>query len=200
MDKTLKKIHAFDFDGTLTERDTLIEFIRYSKGNKGLLVCLLRYFPLLIGMKLGIFINWRVKEIIFSYCFKGMTLTDFDDCCRRFADQSWRILRPKGINKIKELLANGENVVVISASIDNWVKPFFREMQAVSIIGTAVETSEGVLTGRFLTKNCYGKEKVRRLLQMFPDRKDYWLCAYGDSRGDFEMLDFANEGYYKPFE
>lgn len=26
-------IYAFDFDGTLTTRDTLIEFIRYAKGN-----------------------------------------------------------------------------------------------------------------------------------------------------------------------
>ena len=28
---------------------------------------------------------------------------------------------------------------------------------------------------------------------------DYWLTAYGDSRGDYELLDFANEGHYKPF-
>ena len=63
-----------------------------------------------------------------------------------------------------------------------------------------VEEREGVLTGRFLTKNCYGEEKVTRLLQLFPERTQYWLTAYGDSRGDFELLDFANESYYRPFK
>ena len=47
--------------------------------------------------------------------------------------------------------------------------------------------------------NCYGEEKVKRLLQLYPERTEYWLTAYGDSRGDTELLDFANESYYKPF-
>ena len=64
---------------------------------------------------------------------------------------------------------------------------------------TMVGVADGVLTGRFITKNCYGEEKVNRLLQLFPERTQYWLVAYGDSRGDTQLLDFANEGYYKPF-
>ncbi|MCD8291347.1 MAG: haloacid dehalogenase-like hydrolase [Prevotella sp.] len=200
MDFPLDKIHAFDFDGTLTERDTLLEFIRFNRGNKGLLLCLLRFLPFLVGMKLGICRNWKVKQMVFSYCFKGMSLADFDERCRQFADGSWGILRPKGIAKIKEVLAKGERAVVISASIDNWVKPFFRDIEGVMVVGTTVETKDGLLTGRFLTKNCFGAEKVNRLLELFPKRTDYWLTAYGDSRGDFNLLDFANEGYYRPFE
>ncbi len=200
MDFPLEKIHAFDFDGTLTERDMLLEFIRFNRGNKGLLLCMLRFLPLIIGMKLELCCNWKVKQRVFSYCFKGMTLADFDDRCRRFADSSWGILRPKGISKIKEILAKGELVVVISASIDNWVKPIFRDLEGVQIIGTAVETKDGVLTGRFLTNNCCGDEKVKRLLELFPKRTDYWLTAYGDSPDDFSLLDFANEAYYRHFE
>jgi phosphoserine phosphatase len=64
---------------------------------------------------------------------------------------------------------------------------------------TKVEVKEGRLTGRFLTKNCFGKQKVVRLQELYPDRKEMVLTAYGDSRGDKEMLDYANEGYYKPF-
>ncbi len=200
MEFPIDKIHAFDFDGTLTERDSLIEFIRFNRGDKGLALCLLRFLPYLIGMKIGLCRNWAVKQKIFSYCFKGMTIAEFDERCRMFADGSWGMLRPKGLDKIKETLANGERVVVVSASIDNWVKPFFRELEGVLIVGTAIEINDGVLTGRFLTKNCYGEEKVNRLLQLFPKRNDYWLTAYGDSSGDFAMLDFANEGFYRPFE
>ena len=87
-------------------------------------------------------------------------------------------------------------VVIVSASIDNWVLPFFPH---VCVLGTQVEVAHDRLTGRFLTPNCYGSEKVRRLLQRFPDRQQYRLTAYGDSRGDREMLAFADEAHYKPF-
>ena len=67
------------------------------------------------------------------------------------------------------------------------------------ILGTQIEEKDGLLTGRFLTKNCYGEEKVNRLLKKYPNRKDYHLMAYGDSQGDKELLAFADEAHYKPF-
>ena len=87
-------------------------------------------------------------------------------------------------------------MLIVSASIDNWVQPFFTD---VKVLGTQIEVIDGKLTGRFLTKNCYGQEKVNRILTLFPDRKDYHLTAFGDSRGDKEMLAFADESYFKPF-
>ena len=66
------KVHAFDFDGTLTRRDTLVEFIRYVKGDKEFLKCFLRYSPQLVAMKVGLYPNWKVKRQVFSYCFAGM--------------------------------------------------------------------------------------------------------------------------------
>ena len=30
-------------------------------------------------------------------------------------------------------------------------------------------------------------------------REDFWVIAYGDSKGDKEMLEFADEAHYKPF-
>jgi predicted GNAT family N-acyltransferase len=83
------------------------------------------------------------------------------------------------------------------------VRKKFRGMKVGSytmkFLCTKVEVKEGRLTGRFLTKNCFGKQKVVRLQELYPDRKEMVLTAYGDSRGDKEMLDYANEGYYKPF-
>lgn len=150
-------------------------------------------------MKLGLYANWKVKEKVFTHCFGGMKIADFNKWCARFASERMSLLRPQGVQKINEVLEAGNKVVIVSASINNWVEPFFFGLDGVSVIGTMIEDRDGVITGRFLTKNCYGEEKVRRLLKLYPDRQDYWLVAYGDSRGDFEMLDFANESYYKPF-
>lgn len=196
----LGAIHAFDFDGTLTRRDTLIEFIRFAKGDKAFLLCFLRYSPLLVLMKMGLYPNWKAKQRVFSHCFKGMAADAFNSLCVRFARAKAGLMRPKGIRKIQDVLAEGGKVVVVSASVNNWVEPFFDGIGGVYVVGTMVEERGGVLTGRFLTKNCYGEEKVNRLLQLFPERTQYWLTAYGDSQGDAQLLDFANEAYYKPFK
>lgn len=191
-----KKIYAFDFDGTLTTRDTLIEFIRYACGIQALVFGFLRYSPLLVLMKLGIYPNWKVKQQVFAHFFKGMSLENFDTLCQRFAADNRQLLRAEGIRTLEQASAEGADIVIVSASIDNWVQPFFPD---VNVLGTQVEVADGKLTGRFLTKNCYGPEKVSRILALYPDRSIYHLTAFGDSRGDKELLAFADEAHYKPF-
>lgn len=189
----------FDFDGTLTTRDTLIAFIRYVYGTWRTLTGFLRYLPQLLLMKLRLYPNWKAKQKIFAHFFAGMSIADFDSWCRRFADERQDLLRPQGIATLRKALDNGAQVMVVSASIDNWVAPFFNLPQ-LSIIGTQIEINEGMVTGRFLTPNCYGPEKVRRVKSLLKAPRDhYHITAFGDSRGDKEMLTYADEGHYKPF-
>lgn len=68
-----------------------------------------------------------------------------------------------------------------------------------AVIGTEVELDNQVLTGRFEGKNCQGAEKVTRLLWHFPDRNNYYLYAYGGSRGDHALIKFADFPYYRCF-
>ena len=190
------KIYAFDFDGTLTTKDTLIEFIRFAKGTIAFGCGFLRYAHLLVLMKLGLYPNWKAKQKVFAHFFKGITIEDFDSICQAFAASSHHLLRPKGIEAIHQAQNEGAEVLIVSASIDNWVQPFFAN---VKVLGTQIEVMDGKLTGRFLTKNCYGQEKVNRILSLYPNRQDYYLTAYGDSRGDKELLTFADESHFKPF-
>ena len=192
----MKKIYAFDFDGTLTTKDTLIEFIRYAKGSMALGLGFLRYAHLLVLMKLGLYPNYKAKQKVFAHFFKDTTLDDFNALCKAFAASSSHLLRPNAIEAINQAIKDGSEVLIVSASIDNWVQPFFPQ---VKVVGTQIEVIDSKLTGRFLSKNCYGQEKVNRILSLYPNRQDYHLTAYGDSRGDKEMLAFADESYFKPF-
>ena len=192
----MKKIVAFDFDGTLTTKDTLIVFIRYACGTGAFVKGFLRYAHLLVLMKLGLYPNWKAKQKVFAYFFEGMKIEEFDGLCQRFAKDNQHLLRPKGIEAIQQALDKGAEVLIVSASIDNWVKAFFNTL---CVVGTQIEIKDGLLTGRFLTKNCYGQEKVNRILALYPNRSEYHLTAYGDSRGDKELLAFADESHYKPF-
>ena len=196
----MKKIVAFDFDGTLTTKDTLIVFIRYARGNMAFLLGFVLFSPLLVLMKLGLYPNWKAKQKVFAHFFKGMSQSDFDAICQRFACGNRHLLRPQGMEAINKALGDESEVLIVSASIDNWVRPFFSTKEpALRVVGTQIEVKDGRLTGRFLTKNCYGQEKVNRILRLYPHRSEYHLTAYGDSRGDKELLTFADESYYKSF-
>ncbi len=192
----VNEVVVYDFDGTLTKSDSLLDFIRYACGSRAMLCGFLRHLPLLVLMKLHCYPNYKAKQQVFSYFFRGMDIRQFDELCRRYAATHRQILRPQGVASLEQDSQAGRQVVIVSASIDNWVQPFF---PGVCVLGTQVEVRDGRLTGRFLTPNCYGQEKVRRLLECFPNRGQYRLTAYGDSRGDREMLAFADEAHYKPF-
>ena len=195
-----KKIYCFDFDGTLTTSDTLLEFIKYAKGRSRFLMVFLMYSPLLVLMKLHLYPNWKAKQRIFAHLFAGMRIEKFDALCRGFAEESQHLLRPKGITLVHEALVAGAQVFIVSASIDNWVRPFFeiRNLKGIQVLGTQIEVVDGKLTGRFKTRNCYGEEKVNRIIQTLTTtqapggdtvrqnsiRSQYEIEAFGDSRGD----------------
>ena len=199
----------FDFDGTLTSADTLLEFIRYACGRRRFFIGFALFSPLLVLMKLHLYPNYLAKQRLFAWYFKGMSIDNFDLVCRRFAHHNQRLMRQKALDRLREIFHNNETLCVVSASIDNWVRPFFDNISKASrsdfrVIGTEVEVdTDGVLTGRFRTHNCYGAEKVRRVLEAMPqlksNRDDFWVVACGDSRGDKELLEFADEAHFKPF-
>lgn len=196
----MKPLYLFDFDGTLTRSDSLILFLRYYGGTWRLIRSLLVRAPMLVLMKLRLYSNHRLKEQLFGSYFRGMPLDDFDAACQAFARSHSHILRPEGTATLRQALADGADAAIVSASVDNWVRPFFESFgDGISILGTQAEVSDGRLTGRFATPNCYGAEKVRRIRRAFPDTGQRRVVAFGDSRGDREMLRLATESHYKPF-
>lgn len=216
----MKKIFVFDFDGTLTHADTLLAFIRFACGPMRMLLGFALYAPLLVLMKLKLYPNYKAKQKVFAHFFRGMTLARFDALCTAFAQQGEHLLRPAARNFINTVRSEAYAMAIVSASIDNWVRPF-AEMYLQSdnsqdksqgnvqgnkpslpiiVLGTKVEVdAAGCLTGRFATPNCYGPEKVRRIEAVWPHREQYDVSAFGDSRGDKEMLAYADQGYFKPF-
>ena len=187
-----------DFDGTLTTTDSMMSIIIYQRGKLGLALSLLRILPWLILMFMGRYSNQRTKERLLHNCFGKMTEEEFNDFCQSFADSHRHILRKSVYDRLMETKKNGDEVVVVTASPENWVSRLVPEFK---VLGTKMEFCP-CFTGRFLTPNCYAQEKVNRILAAYPelknDRKAFHVTAFGDSRGDKEMLAFADEQIFKP--
>ena len=190
-----RNIAAFDFDGTLTTRDSFPAFIRFAVGVPRFLAGFLLYSPLLVLMKLRLYPGDKAKEKVFSFFFKGWEYGRFKALGSAFASEIEDMRNEPVISRLQEHIAHGDTVYVISASIRDWVEPWSLQQSVHAVLATEVEVdADGRLTGRFSTRNCNGEEKVNRLLQVEPRRDSYALAAYGDSRGDEPLLALADTG------
>lgn len=194
----MAKLALFDFDGTITTDDSLLKFIRFVVGDSRFLVGLFVLSPILIAYKLKLIPNYKAKQKMLSWFFKGYKEKEF----RKVADEYSlkhieNILRPKAMQKIEWHKEQGHKVVVVSASIECWLKPWC-SLYALDLIATRLKITDTV-SGEFLTKNCHGAEKVNRIKEQYNLEKFDYIYVYGDSSGDKEMLELADEKYYKPF-
>jgi len=194
-----KKIAFFDFDGTITTDDSLLKFIRFVVGDRRFLLGLVVLSPMLVLYKLKLIPNYKAKQYLLSWFFKGMRKVDFLKVANEYSlVHIDKILRPKAIEKINWHKNQGHKVVVVSASIECWLRPWC-EKNNLELIATKLEIKDDIVTGNLLTKNCYGVEKVNRIKEAYDLEKFDYIYAYGDSSGDKQMLSLAHENFYKPF-
>ena len=143
--------------------------------------------------------NHRAKEKMLAHFFKDWDADHFKKIANQYSLQEIdKIIRPGALDKISWHLQQGHQVVIVSASIECWLKAWCKK-QNVELISTRLEIKDGKLTGKFSTRNCHGPEKARRIKELY-DLKQYdHVYAYGDSNGDKELLELADSRFYKPF-
>ena len=195
-----RSIAFFDFDGTVTCKDTLFEIIKYQKGKRALYAGLFQLSPWLIAMKLRIVSNAAVKEKVLTFFFKNTPLEDFQHQCNEFIRTTLpRLIRPEALKEINKHKQNNTTVVIVTASAENWVAGWCRQNQ-IQCIGTKLEINDGKVTGRIYGKNCNGIEKVIRIKALFQLNAYEKILAYGDTKGDKPMLSLATLAFYKYFK
>ena len=194
-----KKIAFFDFDGTITTDDSLLKFIRFVVGDRRFLLGLVVLSPMLVLYKLKLIPNYKAKQYMLSWFFKGMSEDAFFKVANEYSlVHIDKIVRQKAIEKINWHKNQGHKVVVVSASIECWLRPWC-EKNNLELIATKLEIKDDIVTGKLLSKNCYGVEKVNRIKELYNLEKYDYIYAYGDSDGDKQMLSLAHEKFYKPF-
>ncbi|HEY4155886.1 MAG TPA: HAD-IB family hydrolase [Puia sp.] len=194
-----KRIAFFDFDGTITTRDTLPEIIRFQKGTLSLYTGLLRHFPLLLAYKLKIVSNDRAKQKVLRYFFGGMNAGLFQQNCDLFAEERLsRLIRPAALEEINKLKKEKTEVVIVSASAGNWIRKWSDSLE-LELVSTSLEIKNGLITGRIAGKNCHGEEKVRRIREKWNLNEFDEVYAYGDTEGDRPMLALATKSFFRPF-
>ncbi|MBS1668535.1 MAG: HAD-IB family hydrolase [Bacteroidetes bacterium] len=194
-----RRIAFFDFDGTITNKDSFLELIKFQKGPLLFYTGFLLNAPFLLAYKLKIISNSSAKERILRFFFNKTTLNDFQLKCDRFAMQNLpEMVRPKAIMEIRKLQELSAEVVIVSASAKNWLLKW-SDAQQVALIATLLEVRNEKITGCIDGKNCFGEEKVARIQSQFDLSQYDEIYCYGDTSGDNPMLALATHAFYKPF-
>lgn len=195
-----KRLVLFDFDGTITTRDSFLEFLIFYSGKVKFFFGMLVLSPVIALYVLKLIPNWKGKQIVLRWFWGGADLEQFNTRCRDFSRHILpRIIRSQALITIREYLKSPDTtVVVVSASGENWIIPWCEEMGLVCV-ATQLEVKDGKLTGDICGANCYGPEKVKRLEKIFTLSAYEEIVAYGDSAGDHEMFAIAHQHHYKPF-
>ncbi len=195
----MKQIAFFDFDGTVTTKDSFLEFIKYQKGTFKFYVGFLLSSPFIVAYKVGIISNQLAKEKVMRFFFGKMQVEKFQLACDEFSDKAIpSLIRPKALLEIKKLQEAGVEVVIVSASAENWLSNWCRS-HGVSLLATRMQQNNGSITGKIEGLNCHGEEKVRRVHEAYDLSEYSKIYCYGDTKGDKPLLGLATFSFYKPF-
>lgn len=188
-------VAAFDFDGTITRRDTLLPYLLRTTGPA-------RTARALFALGLGIARSMTTevsrdaaKEELLRRLLTGRPVAALEEAAEAFADHLVADrLRSDTLERVEAHRAAGHELVIVSASPELYVAPVARRLGFTAALGTRLEVGpDGRLTGRLLGRNCRGAEKVRRLQEWLGEPVDL-VAAYGDTRGDRELLALAGDG------
>ena len=178
-------IDVYDFDGTIYDGDSTVDFTRFClRRHPSLLLALPRFAWVCLRLAAGRAGLREMKSVLFSEMARRFSLEDE-------ARQFWQ--QPKTRAKLGawfETTPRDVPIVIASASPEFELRYAAALLGVETLIGTRCDTATGLLTG----PNCKGEEKLRRMEEAVGT---YTIRAmYTDSvKSDGPLLRKAQQGY-----
>jgi phosphatidylglycerophosphatase C len=192
-------IAAFDVDGTLTWADSFTLFLRFAVGRFGFFVRLVRLAPSFVAYGFKRISRATLKERIIMAFFSGMGVDHYQSLCADYARFIYPIIaRSDALARLRAHQGINDRVVFVSASLQDYLEFWAKELGVEAVLATRVEMVAGKLTGRLDGPNCWGPQKLAAIQGTYGEAP--LVAAYGDTRGDKEMLAGAQNPGYRLFQ
>jgi phosphatidylglycerophosphatase C len=192
-------IAAFDFDGTLTTKDTLFHFGLYALGSVRFWWSMFLFLPRMVLFLCKMVHGDPTKIALLRIFYKGKSEPYLRKKAIDYLPHLQTIINPKALAKLQWHQAQGHTVCIVSASPEFWIRPWAHAHGVELVIATQLQFPNGIFTGQYASSNCIEGQKVVRILEQFPNKENYTLYAYGDSSGDTQMLALADFPFFRKF-
>jgi HAD superfamily hydrolase (TIGR01490 family) len=191
-------IAVFDFDGTISDRDSFLAFIRHTHGFWGRLWGFLLHLPYLMMYLLGRYPNDRFKENIFTHFYAGKTEEDLVIAGNQFCQKTLASIIYAGASQqLQWHQQQGHRIIILTASSAIWLKAWC-DAHHFELIATTFETQNGRYTGKIEGKNCYGEEKAKRIASVLSHDHTSEVYGYGDRASDAAFLQYCDHAATLP--
>jgi HAD superfamily hydrolase (TIGR01490 family) len=195
------RVAVFDVDGTLLQGDCLLLAARRCGGAMRQMLAAAAVLPWMIG--------WQLR-LVSTGRFKQQTIATFGVCeavnrAEAAGRADWLLnelqaeLRPEALQRLRWHQQRGDRVLLCSASPRLLLQPL-ADWLGVELLCTELEQRDGSWFPQLASPNCKGSEKVRRLEQHLGPLDGLTIEAYGDSKGDRELLQVAALPHYRSFQ
>ena len=199
----VRKVAAFDFDGTVSRRDTLMPFVaRFAGVPRSALGTVRTGWSSVSGGNPNRADRDAVKAEMLRRLVAGRDERDLDRAAGRYAAALIdRALRPEMVDEIRRHVAAGHQTLFVSASLVNYLRPIARYLHMTDVIAVELDQRDGVLTGAMVHPNVRAEQKALRLREWLGlpaqgPTGGVELWAYGNSSGDHELLAMADHAYW----
>ncbi len=189
-------IAFFDLDGTITQKDTYLEFIKFCRGKWFYFLGLVFLSPVILLFYLKLYPNDELKALFFTFFRKKYSEKELQEQGDKFSIQKIpKLVHHAAMDRVQWHISKGHKVVVLTASSPIWLAHWCK-VNALEIIGTQLEVVNGNYTGRIEGKNCYGEQKKLIVRRILSKNKYTETFGYGDSKGDLPFLGELEHCYY----
>lgn len=189
-------IALFDFDGTITNADMYTKFLHFSGTRRRALLAKIVLPPFFILYKLGVIPAPRMRTIASFVAFFGRNVDEIVAVGEKYAEDIVpKYLREVAINKLKWHKKNGDQIVIVSASLDVYLKPWCAQ-NGFSLVCSELEVDRGRFSGRYVNGDCSCANKPKLIRSKFELEQYEKIYAYGDTKEDLAMLSMADEAYF----
>lgn len=192
-----KTLVLFDFDGTLTKHDTFNQFVFFAKGKPKAITGYFLFSPHIFLYYTKLLSGTTLKQKMTAFYFSGEKEEFLRDAGKRFIAklESDKEFKDDLFLKLSEFKKNGDEVCIVSASLDIWIRPFCEKHQ-LNYLCTELLFEKGIYTGNFKTPNCNNEEKAVRIKKAYDLSEYSKIIAFGNSSGDKSMFALANETHF----
>ncbi|MFN5416092.1 MAG: HAD family hydrolase [Flavobacteriia bacterium] len=185
-------IAFFDFDGTISSSDSLVEFIKFYAGRKKFYLAFFLMSPFILLYFVGFYPNNKLKELIFTYFFKGKDEKEVKEKGIVFCEKILpHALKQSSLEKINWHQKQEHEIYIITASSAIWLKPWC-DKNNFKLISTEFEVKNNIFTGKIQGKNCHGREKKRRVQEILEQSKTTQSFGYGNEKSDLAFMQICS--------
>lgn len=199
----VRRVAAFDFDGTVSRKDTLVPFVARVAG-----------LPRSVAG--GVAAAWsgfvrrefnprdrdELKAHMVQRLLAGRSERELEREAGLYATKLIDGgLRPEMVDQVRRHVAAGHETLFVSASLVYYLRPIARHFHMSDVIGVEPVAEGGVLTGALAGPNVRAAQKEVRLREWLGvdatgPLEGIELWSYGNSSGDHELLAMADHAFW----